>query len=97
MGDSTGGTWTKRTQYASFCKHYSFVSCLEPTTIDEALEDPNWIMAMQEELNNFTRNEVWVLEEQPRNKNVIGTKWIFHNKQDEYGVVVRNKARLIAK
>ena len=52
---------------------------------------------MQEELNNFTRNEVWVLVERPKNKNVIGTKWVYRNKQDEHGVVVKNKARLVAK
>ena len=57
-----------------FCEHYSFVSCLESTNVDEALEDPDWVMAMQEELNNFTRNQVWVLEERPQDKNIIGTK-----------------------
>jgi hypothetical protein len=50
---------------------------------------------MQEELNNFTRNEVWSLVERPK-KNMIGTKWVFRNKQDEHGVVTRNKARLVA-
>ena len=54
-------------------------------------------MAMQEELNNFTRNEIWVLEAPPKDKNIIGTKWVFRNKQDEHGVVIRNKARLVAK
>jgi hypothetical protein len=53
-------------------------------------------MAMQEELNNFTWNEVWSLVECPK-QNVIGTKWVFHNKQDENGVVTKNKARLVAK
>jgi hypothetical protein len=53
-------------------------------------------MAMQEELNNFTRNEVWSLVERPK-QNVIGTKWVFRNKQDEDGVVTKNKARLVAK
>ena len=52
-------------------------------------------MAMQEELNNFERNQVWTLVEWP-NTNVIGTKWVFCNKQDENGVVTRNKARLVA-
>ena len=52
-------------------------------------------MAMQEELNNFERNQVWTLVERP-NTNVIGTKCIFRNKQDENGVVTRNKARLVA-
>jgi hypothetical protein len=51
---------------------------------------------MQEELNNFKRNEVWSLVERPK-QNVIGTKWVFCNKQDEHGVVTRNKARLVAK
>jgi hypothetical protein len=54
------------------------------------------VLAMQEELNNFKRNEVWSLV--PRLKqNVVVTKWVFCNKQDEYGVVTRNKARLVAK
>jgi hypothetical protein len=51
---------------------------------------------MQEELNNFTRNEVWHLVPRP-NQNVIGTKWVFRNKQDEHGVVTRSKAQLVAK
>src|SRR6266498_2283622 len=50
---------------------------------------------MEEELNNFTRNEVWSLVERPK-QSVIGTKWVFRNKQDENGVVTRNKARLVA-
>ena len=52
---------------------------------------------MHEELNNFTRNEVWTLEERPKGARVIGTKWVFRNKQDDQGIVVRNKARLVAK
>jgi hypothetical protein len=51
---------------------------------------------MQEELNNITRNAVWHLVPRP-NQNVVGTKWVFRNKQDEHGVVTRNKARLVAK
>jgi hypothetical protein len=51
---------------------------------------------MQEELNNFKRNEVWSLVPHPK-QNVVGTKWVFRNKQDEHGVVTRNKARLVAK
>ncbi|KAK1628713.1 hypothetical protein QYE76_003028 [Lolium multiflorum] len=52
---------------------------------------------MQEELNNFNRNDVWTLMKRPNHcRNVIGTKWIFKNKQDESGTVIRNKARLVA-
>jgi hypothetical protein len=51
---------------------------------------------MQEELNNFKRDEVWSLVERP-NQNVVGTKWVFQNKQDEHGVVTKNKAWLVTK
>jgi hypothetical protein len=97
LGDPRGGTRTRRKQYASFCKHHAFVSFVEPTTIDEALGEADWILSMQDELNNFTRNQVWELVEIPKNKNVIGTKWVYRNKQDEHGIVVKNKARLVSK
>jgi hypothetical protein len=64
--------------------------------VEDSLRDLNWVLAMQEELNNFTRNLVWHLVPCP-NQNVVGTKWVFRNKQDEHGVVIRNKARLVAK
>jgi hypothetical protein len=51
---------------------------------------------MHEELENFERNQVWTLVDPPRDVNVIGTKWVFKNKQGEDGEVVRNKARLVA-
>jgi hypothetical protein len=49
------------------------------------------VVAMQEELNNFKRNEVWSLVERPK-QNVVSTEWVLRNKQDEQGVVTRNKA-----
>ncbi|KAK6150461.1 hypothetical protein DH2020_015393 [Rehmannia glutinosa] len=52
---------------------------------------------MQEELNQFERNKVWELVQRPIHQNVIGTKWVFINKMNEEGSVVRNKARLVAK
>jgi hypothetical protein len=95
LGDIHKGV-TTRSRVAHFCEHYSFVSSIEPYRIEDALRDPDWVVAMQEELNNFTRNEVWHLV--PRlNQNVVDTKWVFRNKQDEHGVVTRNKARLVAK
>jgi hypothetical protein len=45
----------------NFCEHYSFVSSIEPFRVEEALLDPDWVLAMQEELYNFKRNEVWTL------------------------------------
>jgi hypothetical protein len=95
LGDIHKGV-TTRSRVAHFCEHYSFVSSIEPYRIEDALRDPDWVVAMQEELNNFMRNEVWHLVPHP-NQNVVGTKWVFHNKQDEHGVVTRNKTQLVAK
>jgi hypothetical protein len=95
LGDISKGL-TTRSRLANFCEHYSFVSSIEPFRVEEALQDPDWVLAMHEELNNFKRNEVWSLV--PRLKqNVVGTMWVFCNKEDEHGVVTRNKARLVAK
>jgi len=69
----------------------------EPKIIEEALCDVDWIIAMQEELNNFLQNQVWILEERPKDARVIETKWVFRNKKDDQGKVERNKARLVAK
>ncbi|GJV18384.1 retrovirus-related pol polyprotein from transposon TNT 1-94 [Tanacetum coccineum] len=68
----------------------------EPKNVNEALTDESWIVAMQEELNQFIANDVWELVPQPRNMIIIGTKWVFRNKLDENGIVSRNKARLVA-
>ena len=88
---------THSQKLASFIEHHSFISCIEPKKVEEALQDLDWINAMHEELNNLTRNEVWTLEERTKGARVIGINWVFRNKQDDQGVVVRNKARLVAK
>ncbi|GKF05832.1 putative ribonuclease H-like domain-containing protein, partial [Tanacetum coccineum] len=64
--------------------------------ISEALEDESWVDAMQEELLQFKIQEVWILIDLPYRKKAIGAKWVYRNKKDERGVVVRNKARLVA-
>ena len=96
LGSIKRGVSTRR-QLANYCAHQAFVSFVEPKKVYEALEDPDWLNAMHEELNNFERNKVWRLVPRPKeNHNVIGTKWIFKNKQDAHGIVIRNKARLVA-
>jgi hypothetical protein len=57
LGDIQKGV-TTRSRVAHFCEQYSFVSSIEPHRVEEALQDSDWVVAMQEELNNFTRNEV---------------------------------------
>src|ERR1044072_4189325 len=74
----------------------SLVSLIEPTSIDEALLDKDWVLAMEEELNQFSKNCVWDLFQKPKSVHVIETKWVFKNKLNEKGEVVRHKARLVA-
>ncbi|GKD74939.1 putative ribonuclease H-like domain-containing protein [Tanacetum coccineum] len=62
----------------------------------QALEDPSWVKAMQNELLQFKLLNVWSLVDLPRDKWAIGTKWVFRSKKDERGIVVKNKARLVA-
>nr|GFB79765.1 hypothetical protein [Tanacetum cinerariifolium] len=68
----------------------------EPKRIHQALKDPSWIEAMQEELLQFKMQKVWILVDLPYGKRAIGTKWVYRNKKDERGIVIRNKARLVA-
>jgi hypothetical protein len=95
IGDISEGVQI-RLRLASFYEHFSFVSSIEPKKIDETLLDVYWVNVMHEELNNFTRNQVWELVERPKDHNMIRTKWIFQNKQDKDGIVIRNKVRLVA-
>ncbi|XP_065622536.1 uncharacterized protein LOC136064563 [Quercus suber] len=69
---------------------------VEPKKVDEALQDADWINSMHEKLHQFVWNDVWKLVPRPEGVNAIGTKWIFKNKSDEQGTVIRNKSRLVA-
>ncbi|GAA0186984.1 transmembrane signal receptor [Lithospermum erythrorhizon] len=73
-----------------------FISKVERKDVKAVLLGEYWITAMQEELIQFDKNDVWELVPRPPGCNVIGTKWIFKNKMDESGNVTRNKARLVA-
>ncbi|KAH9673511.1 Integrase catalytic domain-containing protein [Citrus sinensis] len=95
LGDPSRGI-TTRSSLRNTCEHNAFISQIEPKSFEDAENDESWIMAMQEELNQFERNNVWELVPKPEYQSVIGTKWVFRNKMDESGVVVRNKARLVA-
>ena len=75
----------------------AFIFEIEPSNVDEALSNNDRVIAMQEELHQFDRNQVWDLVPRPKDHSVIGTKWVFKNKSDESEIIVRNKARLVAK
>ncbi|GKA30962.1 putative ribonuclease H-like domain-containing protein [Tanacetum coccineum] len=78
------------------CLFACFLSQEEPKKVSQALADESWVEAMQEELLQFKLQDVWVLCDLPEGKRVIGTKWVFRNKRDERGTIIKNKARLVA-
>nr|GEV15300.1 putative ribonuclease H-like domain-containing protein [Tanacetum cinerariifolium] len=79
-----------------FCLFSCFLSQVEPKKASDALQDPSWVEAMQEELLQFKIQKVWTLVDCTKGVRPIGTKWVLKNKKDESGIVVRNKARLVA-
>ncbi|GJX01680.1 putative ribonuclease H-like domain-containing protein [Tanacetum coccineum] len=107
MANNSSGSDTQVPSCSNECKesyakdfHHCLFACFlsqhEPKKISEALEDESWVDAMQEELLQFEIQKVWILVDLPYGKKAIGTKWVYRNKKDERGVVVRNKARLVA-
>ncbi|GJS35407.1 retrovirus-related pol polyprotein from transposon TNT 1-94 [Tanacetum coccineum] len=83
-------------KYIELVNIIDFLSKEEPKKVSEALKHPRWVDAMQDELNQFARNKVWTLVPAPYGKTIIGSKWVFRNKRDETGIVIKNKARLVA-
>ena len=81
---------------ANFVSYSYYLLQVEPTKVEEALQDESWVEAMHDELLQFQRNNVWTLIPRLEGEHIIGTKWIFRNKTDEEGNVIRNKARLVA-
>jgi len=95
IGDISKGVVTRN--ISNFCMTVAFVLQIEPKSVEEALQDDQWCIAMQEELNQFERNEVWELIPRDDSHQVIGTKWVFRNKLDKDGNITKNKARLVEK
>ncbi|GKB50574.1 putative ribonuclease H-like domain-containing protein, partial [Tanacetum coccineum] len=91
-------TVQRRTNHKDYqnCLFAYFLSQQEPKKVIQASIDPSWIEAMQEELLQFKLQKVWTLVDLPNGKRAIRTKWVFRNKKDKRGIIVRNKARLVA-
>nr|GEU82125.1 retrovirus-related Pol polyprotein from transposon TNT 1-94 [Tanacetum cinerariifolium] len=95
IGDPKSNVRT-RGQLANSCLFARLLSSNKPANVAEALKDDDWVIVMQDELDQFAKLKVWRLVPKPDGKTVIKTKWIFKNKKDESGLVIRNKARLVA-
>ncbi|GKA23763.1 retrovirus-related pol polyprotein from transposon TNT 1-94 [Tanacetum coccineum] len=78
------------------CLFVDFISEEEPKKVSKELQHQGWVDAMQDELNQFARNKVWSLVPAPYGKTIIGSKWVLRNKRDETGIIIKNKARLVA-
>jgi hypothetical protein len=76
-------TWFSRSAHLSYFTNTLFVTLFEPRGVGHTLSDSSWVNDMHEELENFERNQVWILVELPRDVNIIGTKWVFKNKQGD--------------
>ena len=100
IGDISSGITARkksRLNYAKMSANVYFTSTVEPTNVTGAMKDEQWIKSMQEELVQFEQNQVWELIPRPSNANIIGTKRIFKNKNDEKGNVIKNKACLVVR
>ncbi|BBN67341.1 hypothetical protein Prudu_47S000100 [Prunus dulcis] len=95
IGPLNQGVRTRK-QIAKEISHVCYVSKEEPKNVKEALNHGEWFLAIARGVESFVRSDVWYLVPRQTNTNVVGTKWIFKNKTDEQGNVVRNKARLVA-
>ncbi|GJT47961.1 hypothetical protein Tco_0974118 [Tanacetum coccineum] len=78
-----------------WCYFDAFLTSVEPKNFKQAMTEPSWIDAMQEEIHEFERLEVWELVSCPDNVFLIKLKWIYKVKTDEFGGVLKNKARLV--
>ena len=85
-----------RSSLRNICNNLVFISQIEPKNINDVLDDENWMIVIQKELNQFERSKVWKLIPKPSNQSVIGTRWVFINKIDENNIIIRNKVRLVA-
>ncbi|XP_070048994.1 uncharacterized mitochondrial protein AtMg00820-like [Nicotiana tomentosiformis] len=84
-----------RSSLKNLCAFDAFLSLIEPKNIAKALQDADWVNAMQDKFNQFERSQVWHLIPRPKDKSGISTKWVFINKLDKDGTVTRNKSRLV--
>ncbi|GKE48621.1 retrovirus-related pol polyprotein from transposon TNT 1-94 [Tanacetum coccineum] len=99
IGDPSRSVSTKKQLEtdAMWCYFDAFLTSVEPKNFKQVMTEPSWINAMQEEIHEFERLEVWELVPCPHNVFLIKLKWIYQVKKNESSKVLKNKARLVAK
>nr|KAJ0185826.1 hypothetical protein LSAT_V11C900485730 [Lactuca sativa] len=96
IGDLNSRILTHSRVNSNICMFVNFVSMIEPTNVADALKEANWTNAKQDELNEFEHHRVWTLVPKPQGNTIIRTCWVFINKIDEDGIIIKNKPRLVA-
>nr|GEW14951.1 retrovirus-related Pol polyprotein from transposon TNT 1-94 [Tanacetum cinerariifolium] len=98
IGDPSRSVFTRKQLQtdAIWCYFDAFLTSVEPKNFKHAMIEPSWIHAMQEEIHEFERLQVWELESCPDKVMLIKLKWIYKVTRDEFGGVLKNKARLVA-
>ena len=88
MGDKNVGVKTRRQQPGV---EQALLSIVEPKNFTKSSKSDEWVKAMNEELDQIEKNETWELVPRPKDKKIVGTKWIFKNKFNQDGQVIRTK------
>eukprot|EP00253_Pinus_taeda_P003435 PITA_03435 len=96
LGEKEVVVQTRRT-ITEASRYLALLTSTEPQNVNEACKDECWVKVMNEELEQIEKNNTWELVSRPHDKNIIRSKWIFKNKLNENGQVIRNKARLVCK
>ena len=97
IGNKDAGVESRRKICSPEQTHLALLTTIEPNCFEEASKDEFWNKAIDGELDQIDKNDTWELVPRPKNKNVISTKWVFRNKLNEYGQVIRNQDRLVCK
>jgi len=91
LGQKDVGVQTIRTIIEAL-SYLASLSSIEPQNVNEACKDECWVKDMNEELEKIEKNNTWELVPRPHDNNIIGTKWIFKNKLNENGEVIRKQS-----
>jgi regulator of extracellular matrix RemA (YlzA/DUF370 family) len=90
--DKSAGVETRRK--ITFDSKQAMLSLIEPKLVKEVVKSKDWIKSMNEELDQIEKNRTWELVPRPKDKNVIGIKWIFKNKLNENGEIIKKKSHI---